>query len=156
MLADAIRPKSAEDTRSGCGSKHWPAAGGDIRRREGEETQKPERDWERVSHHHCHRVTHSGHSASPSVCVGPGRLAGDALPLLPSIHPSISPRFILHPHTQARFFFSLSITVTYFICLCQGDFLSCSLHHRSPSLPFLPVQSYWFRPEALGCPLFAL
>lgn len=28
LLADAIRPKPVEDTWSGCGSKHWPAAGG--------------------------------------------------------------------------------------------------------------------------------
>lgn len=140
LLADAIRPKSAEDTRSGCGSKHWPAAGGDTRRREGEETQKPERDWERVSHHHCHRVTHSGHSASPSVCVGPGRLAGDTLPLLPSIHQSISPRFILHPHTQARFFsLSRSQSPTLFVS-AKGIFVMLSSSPLSiTAIPASPV-----------------
>lgn len=79
------------------------------------------RDWERVSHHHCHRVTHSGHSASPSVCAGPGRLAGDIQPLLPSIHLST---FHLTPTYTSMF--SLSFAVTYFICLRRRDFVMLS------------------------------
>lgn len=67
----------------------------------GEEEKKPERDRQRVSHHYCHSVAHSGHSVSPSVCVGPGRLAGDTL-LSPSIHPSL-PVSALYTHSQACF-----------------------------------------------------
>lgn len=94
---------------------------------------KPERDRERVSHHYCHCVTHSGHSVSPSVCAGPGRLAGDTLPLLPSIHLSL---FQLSTHTQARSL-SLSLAAAYYIRLCQGDFhhalFITALHHRQSS-----------------------
>lgn len=53
---------------------------------EGERRRRSQRrDRERVSHHYCHSVTHCGQSVSTSVCAGPGRLAGDTLPLLPSI-----------------------------------------------------------------------
>lgn len=55
--------------------------GGDGERRK----RSQRRDRERVSHHYCHSVTHCGQSVSTSVCAGPGRLAGDTLPLLPSI-----------------------------------------------------------------------
>lgn len=137
MLADAIRPKPAEDTRSGCGSKHWPAAGGDTRRREGEETQKPERDWKRVSHHHCQRVTHSGHSASPSVCVGPGRLAGDTLPLLPSIH--LSPLHLTPTYTSTFFSLSRSQSPTLFVS-AKGIFVMLSSSPLSiTAIPASPV-----------------
>lgn len=105
----------------GCGSKLEPAAGGDRHRREEEEKKKkPERDRERVSHHYCHSVAHSGHSVSPSVCAGPGRLVGDTLPLLPSISPSL---WLLHTYTSTL---PLSFTATCCICLCQGDFVMLS------------------------------
>lgn len=91
LLADAIRTQA----NRGHIVRVWIKAtaccwGGDARRREGEDSNKPERDWEGVSHHYCHGVTQSSYSASPSVYVGPGRLVGDTLPFLPSIHPSIS------------------------------------------------------------------
>lgn len=98
-----------------------------------EEEEARERDQERVSHHYCHSVTHSGHSVSPSVCAGPGRLAGDTLPLLPSIHLSLFQ--LIHTST-----FSLSFTVACFICLCQGDcvMLSSSLLSIT-AIPASPV-----------------
>lgn len=50
-----------------------------------------------------------------------------------SIHPSISPRFILHPHTQARFFsLSRSQSPTLFVSakgiFCHALFIT-ALHH---------------------------
>ena len=112
------------------------------------EEKKPERDRERVSQHYCHRVTHSGHSVSPSVCVGPGRLAGDTL----TLRPSLSPLFqLIHRHVfsliRGRIFFS-------FYDMPRG-FSSCSLHHCSlhrcsPSQPFLPASHIGRGPRLLG------
>lgn len=71
----------------------------------------------------------------------------------PSIHPSIhlSLLQLIPTYTST---FSLSFTQSFFNLSTPRGFSSCSLHHGSPSTPFLPVQSYWFWPEALGCPLF--
>lgn len=102
MLADAIKAKPAEDTRSGCGSKHHLAVGGEVTQEgETERTPRSLRDGEKVSHHYRHGVVHSGHSVSQSVCLGPGRLVGDTLPLLPSIH--LHPIHL--PPTYKCFFF---------------------------------------------------
>lgn len=106
----------------------------------------------RVSRHYCHSVTHSGHSVSPSVCAGPGRLAGDTLPLLQSVRLSLFQLFITCTSK-----FSLSFTAAYFICLCQGDFCHAlsiaALHHRHPCQSSHTVQVL-----ARGCamPSFSL
>lgn len=99
--------------------------GGTDRRRR----SRGNRAW--VSRHYCHSVTHSGHSVSPSVCAGPGRLAGDTLPLLQSARLSLFQLFITCTSK-----FSLSFTAAYFICLCQRDFCHplpiAALYHRHP------------------------
>lgn len=150
LLADAIRPKPVEDTRSGCGSKHQPATGGDTRRKEGEEPTKPARDWKRVSHHYCHSVAHSGHSASPSVCVGPGRLAGDTLPLRPSIHLSL---FHLTPTYTSMFFSLIRSRLFYFISaegifvMLSSSLLSITAILASPVI-LVPTRGLW---DAVFC-----
>lgn len=88
-----------------------------------------------VSHHYCHSVPHSDHSMWPSVCVGSRRLAADSLTVA--------------AYTQAHFV-SLSQPST-LVVYAEGI---CSLHHCAPSPPFLPVQTYWSWPEAVGCLLF--
>lgn len=75
-----------------------------------------------VSHHYCHSVAHSGHSASPSVRIGPGRLAGDTLPLRPSIHLSL---FHLTP-TYISMFFSLIRSRLFCFISAEGIFVMLS------------------------------
>lgn len=149
MLVDAIKAKPTEDTRSGCGSKHHLAVGGGVEEvvTQGGETKRTLRslrDWEKVSHHYRHSVVHFGHSVSQSACTGLGRLVGDTLPLLPSIH-----LYPIHLTPADKRFFSCS---NFFFCLPGGS-QSCPRHQSSLSPPFPPVQSYWLWPKALGCPL---
>lgn len=122
--------------------------GGEVTQEgETERTPRSLRDWEKVSHHYRHGVVHSGHSVSQSVCLGPGRLVGDTLPLLPSIH--LHPIHL--PPTYKCFFFYSHFF--FLFCLPRGS-QSCPLHQSSPSLPFPPGQSFWLWPKALGCPPF--
>lgn len=122
-----------------------PAGGGVTHGGEGGRGGRPRslRDWKRVSHHYCHRVTHSGHSAfthqsalAQSVCW---------VTLCLSHHPSISASFILHQRTQAHCLPPPPIYSHLFYFpppprgICPALFIT-ALHHR----PFLSVQSYWF------------
>ncbi len=65
----------------------------------------------------------------------------------PSIHPSLPISAYIHIHKHVL---SLICSRLFYLSVPRG-FSSCSLHHSLPSPPFLPAQSYWFRPGALGC-----
>lgn len=130
LLVDAIKAKPTEDTRSGCGSKHHLAVGGGVEEvvTQGGETKRTLRslrDWEKVSHHYRHSVVHFGHSVSQSACTGLGRLVGDTLPLLPSIH-----LYPIHLTPADKRLFSCS----HFFFVCQGDHSHAlvikALYHR--------------------------
>ena len=140
LLADAIRPKPVVNTHGQVVDQSSSPPQG----REGERER-----LEGVAHHYCHGVAHSGHSASPSVCSGRGRLAGDTLPLLPSINLSL---FHLTPtHTQACFSLSHSLSPISFVS-ANGD--SCVMLSSPPT--FLPVHSYWFWPRGSGMSSFPI
>lgn len=117
--------------------------GGTMERR-----RRSQRDRERVSHHYCHSVTHSGHSVSPSVCGGPGRLVGDTLPFLPSIHPSIALSFSFYTSHRRLFYLymprgfrhALFITAIHHSHSCQSSHTGPSLRLRHV-LFYIPAQS---------------
>lgn len=102
------------------------------------------RDWKRVSHHYCHRVTHSGHSAFAHQSALAQSVCWVTLCLSP--RPSISASFILHQRTQAHCLPPPPIHSHLFYLpppprgICPAVFIT-ALHHR----PFLSVQSYWFQ-----------
>lgn len=123
-----------------------PAGGGVTHGGEGGGGGRPRslRDWKRVSHHYCHGVTHSGHSAFTHQSVLAQSVCWVTLCLSP--HPSISASFILHQCTRAHCLPPPPFTVTYFICLRrQGEFVrlsssllsitgrSCRSSHTGPS-----------------------
>lgn len=86
-LSLLMRLKPSQQRTRGQGvdqSTILPWGGGDTRWRDGEDTKKPERLGKSLSS--LSSRVHSGHPVSQSVCIGPGRLLGDTLPLLPSIH----------------------------------------------------------------------
>lgn len=156
-LADAIRPRPAEDARSGCGSKLWPRwRRGDTWWRRGwwGTTKKPERLKKSLSSLLSRRHTLWPLSLHPSVCAGPERLLGDTLPLPPSIHlrlfhptPMYTSTLFTPPHSQSPILFASA---------AKGN-LSVSLHHCSPS-PAVPVGPVILvpAPAAVGCPLFLI
>lgn len=101
------------------------------------------RDWKRVSHHYCHRVTRSGHSAFTHQSALAQSVCWVTLCLFP--HPSISAFFILHQRTQAHCLPPLIHSHLFYLPppsrgICPALFIT-ALHHR----PFLSVQSYWFQ-----------
>lgn len=113
------------------------------------------RDWKRVSHHYCHRATHSGHSAFTHQSALAQSVCWVTLCLSP--HPSISASFILHQRTQARCLPPRPRHSQSPILFASAGNLSSSLHQRSPS-PAVPVSPVILvpAPAALGCPLFPI
>lgn len=106
----------------------WPLQGGNRRRRDGQKKEKPQKSGQSLSSllSQCHTLWPLSVTIS---LPGPGRLAGDTLPLLHSI------RLWLFQHLRTRTAeFPLSFTDAYFTCLCQGDFCRAlfiaALHHR--------------------------
>lgn len=115
------------------------------------------RDWKRVSHHYCHRVTHSGHSAfthqsalAQSVCWLTLCLSPPSIHLR-LFHPTPTYTSTLFtpppPHSRSPILFASA---------AKGNLSGC-LHHRSPS-PAVPVGPVILvpAPEAVGCPLFPI
>lgn len=138
LLANAIWPR-LRGTHSRGVAQSTSLLQGVTERGTRERRSRSQRDQERVAHNYCHSVAHSGHSVSPSVCGGPGHLVGDTLLFPPSIQCSLF-QFIHKSQTPILFVYAKGTS-------------SFSLRHCFPSQSFLPVQSYWSQPEALGCPL---
>lgn len=135
-----------EVTRSGCGSnmsllRGWQKEEGV--RGEGEATERLGRSLSSLLSQ-CHTLWPLSVTIS---LYWPGASGG-----WHSASPSIRPSLPLWSSYTSTSFVSRSQPPIWFVYV--KGISSCSPHHWSPSPPFLPVQSYWFWPEALGCPPF--
>lgn len=111
MLADAIKAKPTEDTRSGCGSKHHLAGG-----RKGRGTRRGHQEAQEIGKKSVIVIVTVSYTLATR-CHSQSTLALGVWGVTHchSCQPSISIPFILHPHTNALSLIVISFRV------CRGD-----------------------------------
>lgn len=135
LLADAIKAKPAEDTQSGCGSKHHLAVGGGGRWHKKERRRGHQEAWEIGKKSLIIIVTVSYTPATR--CHSQSVLALGVWWVTPchSCHPSIFIPFISHPHTNA-----FSFIVIFFVVVLSAEGITVMPSSSKLSITAVPTR----------------